>query len=156
MISLVKPDKKYYHSFINAIQSIDCVENGGIFNLYYTIKPSTSLDGFIAFVDELCSIENQHHFWIIYENEYAGRIALYDAKPNDSIRLSYQVSPTMRGKGVASIAMSLAKDKAKDFGYNSINIICEPQNIPSQKVILKNGGEILETTAEKIYYKIKL
>jgi predicted acetyltransferase len=74
--------------------------------------------------------------------------------------VGYGVLASERGKGYASLALALAK---KEFyrltKQNSLVICCYKENEPSKRVILKNGGKLIEEvsgvlTAQK--YKIEI
>ena len=54
--------------------------------------------------------------------------------------ISYSIKHSERGKGYGTIALKLILDKVWKMGYGEVMISCKDNNIPSRKVIEKNGG----------------
>ena len=76
--------------------------------------------------------------------------------------VGYSVRPSARGKGYAKKMLAKAVDFLKSFGFDEIFVSCIPENEPSKKTILANGGEYVETVfleCDNVYlnrYRIKL
>lgn len=54
--------------------------------------------------------------------------------------IGYKIKPSERGRGYGSEALRLLLNKAWESGYGELMISCEEHNIPSARVIEKNGG----------------
>ena len=59
--------------------------------------------------------------------------------------IGYTVRPAKRQKGFATIMLNLILKKAKKININRLLLVCDADNIGSEKTILKNGG-IFEKT----------
>lgn len=54
--------------------------------------------------------------------------------------IGYGIRPTERRKGYASILLALSLQKAKDLGIADVLVVCDENNIASERTILRNGG----------------
>ena len=54
--------------------------------------------------------------------------------------IGYSVRPSERGKGYATLLLSLTLDKASEIGLNRVLVTCSKSNIASERVIQKNAG----------------
>jgi predicted acetyltransferase len=54
--------------------------------------------------------------------------------------IGYSIVPWKRQRGYATAGLRLVLDRAKQLGLNHVELTTEPRNLPSQKVILANGG----------------
>lgn len=52
------------------------------------------------------------------------------------------IRPSERNKGYAAKMISLALDECKKLGINRVLMVCDKENIPSAKSIIKNGGKL--------------
>ena len=48
--------------------------------------------------------------------------------------------PPFRGKGYGNLILSLALEKMREMKIEKVLVTCDKDNIPSQKVILRNNG----------------
>ena len=76
------------------------------------------------------------------------RHSLSDYLFNYGGHIGYGVRPSERGKGYASLMLSLSLPIAKKLGIEKILITCDKENIGSAKTILNNGG-VLENEVKK-------
>lgn len=58
--------------------------------------------------------------------------------------VGYAIVPWKEGNGYATQALALLLPMALNVGLSYIDLTTDPENIPSQKVILKNGGRLTE------------
>jgi predicted acetyltransferase len=82
-----------------------------------------------------------------------------DMPDNFESHIYYEISSEFRNKGYASEALRQILERAKDFGLEEVIITVANDNEASKKVILKNGGELVEKARAKdgkIYEKYKL
>lgn len=58
--------------------------------------------------------------------------------------IRYSVVPWKRRRGYATAALGLMLQRAKDEGLEFVEITTDPENVASQRVILANGGVLVE------------
>jgi len=71
----------------------------------------------------------------------------------------YEIKPEYRGKGYGNKILSSGLEEARKIGLKEVILTCMKDNIPSQKIIELNGGNLLETgkTNEgKLVYKYQI
>jgi predicted acetyltransferase len=108
----------------------------------------------------------QTKLWAVWEGEFAGLISirheLTDALRAMGGHIGYDTRPTLRGRGIASAMLGAALPVAKSIGLDQVLLTCDDTNIPSIRVIEKNGGVLKEKRAPepgrplKRYYWIEL
>jgi predicted acetyltransferase len=54
--------------------------------------------------------------------------------------IGYGIRPSERRKGYATKLLSLSLEKAKELGIQKVLVVCDADNIGSEKTILNNGG----------------
>ena len=91
----------------------------------------------------------------IWDGAFAGRISLRYTpgtnalNPHSLGHIGYTVVPWKQRRGYATRALAHMLGEARAVGLTAIEIVCEPDNRPSQQVILANGGRFVEEfTAE--------
>ncbi len=57
--------------------------------------------------------------------------------------IGYHVAPSKRNKGYGTVLLALTLDKAWQAGLKRVMITCDRNNLPSARVIEKNGGVLL-------------
>jgi predicted acetyltransferase len=109
------------------------------------------------------------HRWL-WDGEFCGVIGLRWAKGTADLpahvlgHVGYAVVPWKRGRGYANRALALILPLARAQGLPYIDLTTDTDNIPSGKVILANGGRVIERFmkpaayggAESIRYRIDL
>lgn len=109
------------------------------------------------------------HMWM-WDGEFAGSIG-FRWRPGTSDlpahvlgHVGYAVVSWKEGKGYATRALELLLPLCRAEGLTFIELTCDPANIASQKVILKNGGRLAERFekaaayggGESLRYRIEL
>jgi L-2,4-diaminobutyric acid acetyltransferase len=100
------------------------------------------------------------------ENKILGVIIGLASQVHNKTYFMWQigVESSLKGDGIAKILLKKAEEEVKKLGCNRIELTVDPENIPSQRFVEKNGyinvsskeGEIVEVmgnTAVKDYYK---
>lgn len=86
----------------------------------------------------------------IWDGDFCGMIGLRwqngtAALPDHVLgHVGYAVVPWKRGQGHATRALALLLPEARAVGLPYVELTTEPDNVPSQRVILANGGRMLE------------
>jgi predicted acetyltransferase len=85
----------------------------------------------------------------MWDGEFCGSIALrWDSSgtlPAYCLgHIGYAVVPWKRGRGYATRALGLLLSEARERGLPWVEITTSPDNAGSQKVILRNGGLLIE------------
>ena len=57
------------------------------------------------------------------------------------------VRPSLRGRGIGTAMVGLALEECRKLGIDRVLMVCDRDNIPSAKTILRNGG-VLENEIE--------
>jgi predicted acetyltransferase len=56
--------------------------------------------------------------------------------------IGYDLRPGDRGKGYGTRMLALALEKARAKGFKRVMVTCDKDNLPSARVIQKNGGRL--------------
>ena len=151
MIKLVKLDTKYKKQLIEmmdewsnkkekiipyAISRIDY----HYFDLY--------LNNLETLEKEKTKVDSQVYFCLDTKtNKFIGavtsRLTLTDELLLRGGHIADGIRPSERSKGYGTKLVSLALNKCKELGLNKVLMVCDKDNIPSSKTIIKNNG-ILE------------
>ena len=83
--------------------------------------------------------------YILYVNDYPVgevgiRTTLNDYWVNQGSQIFYKIRSNSRGMGYGNLILKLALNEAKKLGFKKVRINCNDNNIPSKKIIIKNGG----------------
>ena len=68
------------------------------------------------------------------------RTTLNDFWINQGSQIFYKIRLNSRGKGYGNLILKLALEEANKMGFEQVRINCSDSNIPSKRVIIKNGG----------------
>jgi predicted acetyltransferase len=86
----------------------------------------------------------------IWDGEFCGSIGLRWRDGTSDLpsyclgHIGYSVVPWKQGKGLATLALGEILPEASALGLSHVDITTDPDNIPSQRVILANGGILIE------------
>ncbi len=160
MIKLVKPSTVYFDQLI--ILKQDFLKNNEP-----RIQGSGSIDKYDDLNEWLKSISDieqglnpklvpSTYYLILSDDEVVGTICMrhYLIKDLEEFggHIGYSIKPSARRKGYATEALRLILKLYKDK-YDEILIMCEDDNIASNKTILANGGALINQI-EKFGLKI--
>lgn len=148
-LKLISPSLKYKGSFADAIQEFEQEGNMGFWR-FPDHMPKT-IENFVKRLnDNAKSIDlppgwvPSNTFWLIKDKKFIGHInirhELTDYLLDKGGHIGYAIRPSERKKGYGSILLKLALPKAKTIGLKKVLITCDKSNIPSRKIIEKNGA----------------
>ncbi|MHB8934154.1 MAG: GNAT family N-acetyltransferase, partial [Bellilinea sp.] len=63
--------------------------------------------------------------------------------------IGYDIRPSERGKGYATLLLALTLEKARESGMAGVLVTCDEDNIASARVIEKNKGQLLNTVVSQ-------
>lgn len=105
-------------------------------------------------------------YWLIDEEEYIGTLGLRNkitrVTKNREGNIGYYIRPSKRHRGYGVEILRLGLLKAKKQGLKRVYINCADDNVPSKKIIERNGGTLRKTkqgesdSANSVHYEIKL
>ncbi|GEP24514.1 GNAT family N-acetyltransferase [Lentilactobacillus diolivorans] len=102
----------------------------------------------------------QTTFWLLADNRPVGigriRHRLTDRLKKDGGNIAYAISMSERGRGYGSKLLGLLLGEAAKMGLTSVLVTVHRDNIASQKVVLKNWGQLVDTAGEMKIYQIDL
>lgn len=87
----------------------------------------------------------RENFYLCYNhNELIGvfslKFELTEFLLNYGGHIGYAVKPSCRNRGYATQMLSIGKSIAKSLGFDKLLLVCNTDNIASEKVIIKNNG----------------
>jgi len=94
----------------------------------------------------------------MWDGEFCGSIGLRwqpgsaELPPTCLGHVGYSVTPSKQGRGYATLALLQILPDAKARGLPYVEITCDPENLASQRVILKNGGVLVERFVKPAQY----
>jgi predicted acetyltransferase len=94
----------------------------------------------------------------VWDGELAGSIGLRWQEGTSALpphvlgHIGYAIVPWKEGRGYATRALALMLPEAKARGLEHVEITTNPDNIPSQKVVTKNGGVLVERFTKDAAY----
>jgi len=87
-----------------------------------------------------------------------GRLRHYlnDALRASSGHIGYAIRKSCRGRGYGNAILALLLEECRKLSIHDVQIGANADNIPSNKVIMKNGGILKRTENGKNFYRITL
>ena len=148
----------------NMLQEIGKNENG-----FHNKVCGVSYDEYENWLRREFAIDNgELEYWMVpqtsywlYDNEKPigyGRVRHYlnDALQKTSGHIGYAIRRSERGQGYGNLILSLLLDECKKLGIEDVQISANTDNIPSNRVIIKNGGRLIRTESNKNFYIVRL
>lgn len=164
MFTLVLPDHDRWDSWLDSMHEFDDARLQGFSTFGFGDMDLSNAQVFEQWLERESRqrVAGQDGFvpatvwWIVddtHPTEVLGSIQLRH-ELNDLLlaeggHIGYGVRPSARRKGAATAALRLALDKARNMGLGRVLVICDADNVASQKPILAAGG-VLENTPGKI------
>ncbi|MCE7983364.1 MAG: GNAT family N-acetyltransferase [Caldilinea sp. CFX5] len=68
--------------------------------------------------------------------------------------IGYDVRPSQRRQGYGTALLGGALERARHFGLTGVLVTCDTDNIGSARVIVKNGGQLINQTMVDGYAKL--
>jgi predicted acetyltransferase len=149
-LAMVRPSVRYRASFLDAVREVAEPDQRSL--IYTTTSIEMVASDFPAYIDELLVLETSPPrplvrdtvWWGVAEDRFVGRIS-FRHELNEHLRtigghIGYVVRLSERRKGYASemLRQALATELARRVG--EILITCDEDNLPSIRVIARNGG----------------
>jgi predicted acetyltransferase len=156
-MELVKPDKKYLPSFLEAVKEWDPMRN----QFYLDLTESEQADG-ESYVQKLLDEElgkglpvgwvPATRLWMVEGDRFYGTLSIRHELTEDLRKvgghIGYDIKPSERGKGYGTLQLKLGLEKAKQMGINEVLITCDAGNTASRKIIEANGGKLEKEAAK--------
>lgn len=148
-LSLIKPSKTYYQSYLNLVAEFNDNQEKLIpFPLSYQNDDVDKL--LLRFENDSLGIIQDvfvpnSTFWLVLDNAEVVAVSNLRHRLNDKLlieggHIGYGVKPSMRSRGFGKEILRLTLNEAKKINISKVLITCNKNNIASQKVILANGG----------------
>ncbi len=155
-MELIKPDKKYYNSFLEAVkeykennvmtyQFFECdIEN--IFIRMQELEDGINLpEGWVTGT----------YLWMVDGDEFVGEVNIRHKLTEDLLKLGghigYGVRYSRQNEGIGTKMLSLALKYAKDeLGLDKVLLTCNDDNYASIKVIENNNGMLQDKVQNTI------
>ena len=157
---LVDPNIKYIKSFKTYVNQYK--ERNDRFYLGIYEEAFDSFSKYVTLLEDNAQGKNLPYgwsayrtFWLEDKGEILAVIRIRDKDVEYYGHIGYDVAPLYRKKGYGTKILELGLEKAKKMGLKKIILTCLDKNWASQKIIEKNGGEMIKTIENddgKIYY----
>lgn len=152
-MNLVKPTKKYADCWADALLEFETESITGFWDI--PEKPK-NIDEYIPRVEAQSQGKKSAGwsvpvttYWLIDKDKFIGhaniRHHLNEKLKKIGGHIGYAIRPTERAKGYGNNILKLAIPKAKELSLLKLLITCDNTNVASQKIIMNNGGKLLDT-----------
>lgn len=151
---LVPPAEQYRDSFLEAVR--EAQRTGSGLGDTLSADPAELERDFPAFLANLRRFEppavppegfvNSEPLWLVTGDTYLGRVSIRHTL-NARLRefgghIGYEIRPSVRRQGHATLALRLALERARTLGLTRVLVTCDVDNLGSRRVIEANGGEL--------------
>lgn len=170
-MELLRPTKSHLPSYVQATVRMSRDQSEPFFKMYERELAEIEIDPtkFISLMDDLYAERSPVELpngtiipripsitrWM-WDGEVCGSTQLRwlpgttDLPPYCLGHISYAVFPWKRQNGFASKSLALILPYAQELGMSFVEIVADVENVISQKVILSNGGVLLEEFTKSI------
>lgn len=151
MVSLVSPAVRFESSYRDALKEFDAEGRGEV------LAALREHESFATLVRELDAQADgrdlpkgwvpQSTFWLVGPGDaFIGKVEIRHHL-TDALRLrgghvGYAIRPTMRRRGYGTAVLSIVLPNCLELGLDRIMVTCDATNDASQKIIIRNGGEL--------------
>ena len=156
-MELVEPSVEYKDSFIAAVKEFfpdgtTKPRNPDAFYERFSIAElESSFDALLEYARDRREGRNlpegrvpSTDYWLVDNGEFIGRVnirhRLTEHLQEIGGQIGYDIRPSKRRQGYGKKILQLAVQKAKELGVERVRITCDADNVPSRKIIEKNGG----------------
>jgi predicted acetyltransferase len=156
MAALMEPTMRVHASFLQALHEYRAEGRYGHLDPE-RLEPETTfrryLDKLRADADPCTHREDglvpQTTLWLVDGQEYLGRLSIRHAL-TDQLRIEgghigYEIRPTQRRRGYATVVLGMSLPIANELGIDPALLTCDTTNIASRRVIESNGGCLADT-----------
>lgn len=142
MNKFIKPQEKYFKSFISAIN--DSKNNKEDNELNYSVS------NFEIFMEEvLKGWESEEYYWLVDGERFLGDVVLRKKPSVEQLviggNVSYFVSISERNKGYGKMLLGYGIKRAKELELDKIIITCYEDNKYSKRLIEGVGGVLVNS-----------
>jgi predicted acetyltransferase len=151
MLELVLPSEEYRDSFLAALAEI---RDNPIESRVYQDEIAVSTETFAAYLAHLARDRTmpqpgrvpQTQYWVVEGKQFLGRVNVRHhlnavlSAPGGGGHIGYLIRPSVRRAGIGGVVLAQALAKAMELGLDEVVLSCNNENIPSWKIIEKNGG----------------
>lgn len=177
LVELVRPSREHLSEYVRALQRGWCPDNTG--GRETASKELAEIekdpDGFVErqvdreakgppiLLPDGSAVPRLpgYRLWI-WDGELCGAIG-FRWKPGTTAlppytlgHIGYSIVPWKRQRGYATAALGLMLQRAREEGLEYVEVTTDPENLPSQRVILANGGVLLGQFVKPSQYGEKL
>lgn len=90
----------------------------------------------------------RENFYLCYEDGVLVGVFSLKLELNDYLlsyggHIGYAVRPSLRNRGIATKMLEKGLKIAKNLGMDSVLCFCDEDNVASEKVIINNGGKLI-------------
>jgi predicted acetyltransferase len=100
----------------------------------------------------------QTTLWLVEGHTYLGRLSIRHAL-TDLLRIKggnigYEIRPTARCRGYATLMLGLSLPIANKLGVDPALLTCDATNVASRRVIEANGGQLIDSSGEILRFSL--